>query len=122
MKNYCPVCGYDSLTKPPVDYNICPCCGTEFGYDDIAHSWDELRTLWLSGGARWFSKHTPAPAEWNVLNQVAQLNAQHMQTVAGTTNRDVTFPTLYFEISQVVQEPVRDSATTEIKKIDKVAA
>jgi hypothetical protein len=36
----CHVCGYSMLDEPPYDkygcatYTICPCCGTEFGYDD----------------------------------------------------------------------------------------
>ncbi len=30
----CPVCYYTGMQDPPTDYNICVCCGTEFGNDD----------------------------------------------------------------------------------------
>ena len=38
-KNTCPVCNYDGLFDPPYDengygsYEICPCCGFQFGLD-----------------------------------------------------------------------------------------
>ena len=37
----CPVCGYIGLNEQPYDdngcpsYEICSCCGFEFGFDDI---------------------------------------------------------------------------------------
>lgn len=40
MKYICPICGYDKLLEPPYDeynnpsYEICPCCGFEYGFDD----------------------------------------------------------------------------------------
>jgi hypothetical protein len=71
MKHRCPVCGFDGLTSPARDYKICPCCGTEFGYDDLNHSSDELRERWLAKGAPWFSKHTAAPKGWDALAQLA---------------------------------------------------
>jgi len=61
----CPVCGYDNLPFIPHDYNICPCCGTEFGSDDLDFSHDELRQRWLLAGAPWFSGWTHPPANWN---------------------------------------------------------
>ena len=125
MKHFCPVCGYDALTRPPVDYYICPCCGTEFGYDDIAHTWDELRAAWVSKGASWFSKHNPPPADWDVLSQIGRLTVQNMYNVAGTTNRDVTVKDAFLnpvQVSPVSQAPVRMSATTQKITIDKVAA
>lgn len=131
MKYNCPVCGYDALAKPPVDYYICPCCGTEFGYDDVAHTWDELRNLWLSKGASWFSKHTPPPPEWDVLNQVARLNVRNVQNITGTSS-EITLineagllnkvKVMIFSENDV---PIRALATTdnvEVKKANKVAA
>ncbi len=81
MTYHCPVCGYANLVEPPADYNICPCCGTEFGYDDLAHSWEQLRQRWLSKGAPWFSRHTPPPSEWNPVAQLrdAGLPKQQIQ-------------------------------------------
>ena len=41
MKYKCPVCGYDKLKNPIYDkegngiYEICVCCGFEFGCDDF---------------------------------------------------------------------------------------
>jgi hypothetical protein len=70
QSNYCPVCGYDALTAPAADYNICPCCGTEFGYHDLGHTWAELRENWLWKGMPWFSHHTPPPNGWNPQEQL----------------------------------------------------
>ena len=43
MNYRCPVCFFDEMPDPPRDYNICPCCGTEFGNDDVEYSYAELR-------------------------------------------------------------------------------
>ena len=40
-KYICPVCGYDRLEEPVYDeigepsFEICSCCGVEFGFDDF---------------------------------------------------------------------------------------
>jgi hypothetical protein len=77
----CPVCGYSGLTRPPEDYYICPCCGTEFGYDDFAENsddrarrWIELRQQWLSRDAGWFSSAIPPPDGWNPYTQLVRAN------------------------------------------------
>ena len=57
----CRVCGWNQ-SEPPWDpatgaptFNICSCCGCEFGYEDgteaavIAH-----RQRWIASGGRWF--------------------------------------------------------------------
>lgn len=54
---------YPNLAYPARDYHICPCCGTEFGNDDAEFSHDQLREMWISGGARWFFGR--APEQWN---------------------------------------------------------
>ena len=54
MKYRCPICMYPSLPYPPADYHICPCCGTEFGNDDENFTHDQLREMWIAGGAHWF--------------------------------------------------------------------
>ncbi|MGD0773434.1 MAG: CPCC family cysteine-rich protein [Candidatus Solibacter sp.] len=66
----CPVCGYRALPFAPVDYHICPCCGTEFGADDVDFSHEELRSRWIDGGMRWFSKVTPPPKKWSPVQQL----------------------------------------------------
>ena len=66
----CPVCGYRALPFAPGDYHICPCCGTEFGADDVDFSHEEFRSRWIDGGMRWFSKATPPPKKWSPVEQL----------------------------------------------------
>jgi hypothetical protein len=69
----CPVCGYGQMSGPPENYNICPSCGTEFGYDDLSKSHRQLRNKWLASGAKWFSFATPPPDfYWNGFLQVTE--------------------------------------------------
>lgn len=67
----CPVCGYKGLPYPPQDYNICPCCSTEFGNDDAIYSHPQLLGMWVAGGANWFFGRPPE--NWNPWMQL--LNA-----------------------------------------------
>ena len=77
----CPVCGYPLDFSPwngnlPSD-EICPCCGTQFGYHDFAggeldkrpakHS--ELRRRWIAAGMRW-SDSLGKPPNWNPQKQL----------------------------------------------------
>lgn len=73
MKNICPVCGYDNLRRPPSDYLICPCCRTEFGVSDYSWSHGELRQMWISQGAKWFSNRTIAPNGWSPIAQLRNI-------------------------------------------------
>jgi len=63
MKFTCPVCAYDKLEHPPMDFHICPSCGTEFWNDDEEKSHAELRHEWIANGAPWFFGN--APVGWN---------------------------------------------------------
>jgi len=72
MVNICPVCGYQ-MRLPPIDFHICPSCGTEFGYDDAGRTHADLRSQWLDGGAQWWSTDTPPPANWNPYVQLENL-------------------------------------------------
>jgi hypothetical protein len=66
MKTYtCPVCGYQNLPFPPLDYEICPSCGTEFEYHDARRTHAQLREAWVRAGALWHSLSTPEPYGWN---------------------------------------------------------
>jgi hypothetical protein len=69
----CPVCGYDDPKLPQIGAEwrdeICPSCGTQFGYDDASTSHEDLRQRWLNAGARWSSRN-PAPANFNGLDQL----------------------------------------------------
>jgi len=68
MKFTCPVCFFDGLDEPARPYNICDCCGTEFGVDDEDANYDELRNDWIARGARWFFG-TP-PIGWSAWTQM----------------------------------------------------
>ena len=51
------------MPYPPRDYDICPCCGTEFGNDDVEYALEDLRNAWIANGAQWF--YEQPPADWN---------------------------------------------------------
>jgi hypothetical protein len=83
----CPVCFYDKMPDPPVDYNICPCCGTEFEHDDEVRTHEQLRDYWVSSGAKWFFREPPL--FWNPWQQLVAAGVQlpYVATVtfAGTS-------------------------------------
>src|ERR1700739_159986 len=72
----CVVCGYSGLSEPPYDqkgcasFEICPSCGTEFGYDDANRSHEELRAAWLAAGAPWRSKAIRPRPDWDAEEQL----------------------------------------------------
>ena len=75
----CLVCGYPKLTKPYGDffrpsYEICPCCGYQYGYDDYVWSPVNWRTTWIGDGMRWWS-HDGPPDDWNPQQQLERLEA-----------------------------------------------
>jgi hypothetical protein len=72
MKYSCPVCLYPNLPYPPRDYHICPCCSTEFGNDDADRSVEQLREMWIAGGANWFFGRPPDG--WNPWEQLIKGN------------------------------------------------
>jgi hypothetical protein len=70
----CPVCGFDSLSRPLEPFDICPCCGTEFGYDDSALNHEELRMRWMRTGADWWSAAAVPPPNWSPTAQLLRAN------------------------------------------------
>jgi len=83
--NLCPVCGYRGLTEShwiggSASDEICPCCGTHFGYDDAAggdpvqrkQRHIHLREAWKASGCPWFSSR-PAPHGWDAETQLEVL-------------------------------------------------
>jgi len=68
----CMVCGYDEMPSPPQDYNICPCCGVEYGLDDVFDTYRDLREEWLAAGGKWFSRHPnqKPPMNWSAWEQL----------------------------------------------------
>jgi hypothetical protein len=82
----CPVCGYPALDEPAwVDghpsEDICPSCGTQFGYDDALGIDDEsrravhaeLRARWVASGCKWWSPD-PRPTGWDPQHQLATVS------------------------------------------------
>lgn len=61
----CPVCGYNEMPYAPVPENICPCCGTEFGFDDYYHTRDQLRQMWIRANFPWFDDIIRPPKNWS---------------------------------------------------------
>ena len=75
--HFCVVCGFDGLKEAPYDaaglpsYEICPCCGFEFGFDgkeDVA----QFRENWVRAGALWFTPGSK-PVNWDLQQQLANL-------------------------------------------------
>lgn len=76
----CKVCGYDygdyiwgEDGKIP-SFEICPCCGTEFGYEDASEvAIVSQRQRWLDSGKKWFLSNKK-PQNWDSLNQLKNLS------------------------------------------------
>ena len=85
VRNICLICGYDGLSKPAwIDdspsFEICPSCGTEFGYDDWVRVGErravrqgELREAWKAAGCPWWSQNRPPPAGWDSGKQLKRI-------------------------------------------------
>ena len=75
----CPVCGYDKLDDPPYEdglatFTICPCCGTEFGYDDSTMKHSTLRQRWIDNGMLWWSHANTPPTGWDPVKQLENVH------------------------------------------------
>ena len=74
--NRCPVCGYPDLAEPSrlpdgdPSFEICVCCGTEFGVTDWDRTHDDLREVWIAGGLNWWSKTVFPPDGWDPTKQL----------------------------------------------------
>jgi hypothetical protein len=79
MNHICLVCGYAGLAEPPYingqpSYEICPCCGFEFGFDDGSKgmSIEVYRNEWLERGAPWFQEKR-RPINWDLQRQLSAI-------------------------------------------------
>jgi hypothetical protein len=67
----CRICGlrqdempWGADGKTPT-YQICDCCGVEFGYEDCTvQSIENFRKSWLERGAKWF-RESQKPEDWS---------------------------------------------------------
>lgn len=64
--HYCRVCGYDPGYPTWGDegelptFDICACCGVEWGYEDSSDaSAEQYRERWLRAGAVWADRSLP---------------------------------------------------------------
>jgi predicted RNA-binding Zn-ribbon protein involved in translation (DUF1610 family) len=81
----CPVCGFPGLSELPYDaqkcasFEICPSCGTEFGYDDATRSHADLRKMWISAGMPWRSTVIQPPLDWDAEEQLGNAELEKEQ-------------------------------------------
>jgi rubrerythrin len=86
MSHTCPVCGYPNLRSEPwrgdlPSDEICPSCGTHFGYEDFAGGdptrrpaeYASLRAKWKAAGFPWFSPVRHPPQGWDPRAQLARI-------------------------------------------------
>jgi len=92
-KNICPVCNYDGLSEPPYNnsgdgsYEICRCCGFQFGYRDYGKNGYKdknililhWRSMWIDSGYIWHSRATKPPLGWDGKKQLEDGN-MHLST------------------------------------------
>jgi hypothetical protein len=84
MNYICPVCGFDKLVSPPSDekgnesYDICSCCGFEYGVDDfnygLVNAFEKYRRDWVDNGAEWFYPSF-RPINWNIDKQLKNITS-----------------------------------------------
>jgi len=93
MNYTCPVCAFTAMPYPPAPYNICPCCGTEFGVDDRLQLPPQLRQAWIKAKMPWFDDITSPPIGWSpawqlILGGFGSDLISHIGSIA-ETRRDV---------------------------------
>lgn len=78
-EHLCRVCGLYQEESPwgadgnTPTFNICDCCGVEFGYEDATpQAAEKFRCAWLASGAQWFDK-TKKPMDWKLSAQLAHI-------------------------------------------------
>ncbi|NOW06122.1 hypothetical protein [Clostridium beijerinckii] len=82
----CPVCNYNELDEAPYNlhgygsYEICSCCGFQFGYDDYPDKekcQKKWRENWMKSGCRWYSESILPPKDWNPKKQIKGLTSDY---------------------------------------------
>ncbi|NRQ38334.1 hypothetical protein HII36_41880 [Nonomuraea sp. NN258] len=73
---HCRVCGLEQASPPwgadgkTPTWEICACCGTEFGYQDATpKAVMRARTSWISRGYPWHEE-SARPAAWRLEDQI----------------------------------------------------
>ncbi len=80
----CRVCGAEQLDLPwgedgeTPTYNICACCGVEFGYEDYTLiALKNYRIMWVNKGANWFCKKEK-PDNWVLEEQLHNIPKKYL--------------------------------------------
>lgn len=75
----CRICGFPLEEKPwgedgeAPTYDICPCCGVEFGNEDYClDSIREYRIRWINNGCQWF-RPRECPVKWDCKEQMENI-------------------------------------------------
>ena len=80
MKEFiCHVCGYPKLKTPPwgedgitPNFDTCPCCGVDFGYEDILETaYLEYKDQWIKSG-KWLMEKE-RPNDWSMEKQLENI-------------------------------------------------
>ena len=69
----CPVCGLSPKATHGEVFkfcDICPSCGTQFGYSDSGREHSELLDHWEADGYPWRSRTRPTPENWDPIEQL----------------------------------------------------
>ena len=100
----CTVCGYKGFDAPVDEFDICDCCGTQFGYSDAKRSHADLRRLWINAGCQWKSRSRHKPAQWNPYAQMLS---------AGIADGVILQPSLPPQTPVI--EPFMDGTRSQVK-------
>lgn len=82
IETFCRICGYfyeypiRGVDGQSPSYEICPCCGCEFGVDDYTiDSVRAYRSRWIiEKSASWFDEKRK-PAGWDFFTQLSHIHA-----------------------------------------------
>lgn len=78
----CIVCNYDCLEEELYDedgggsFEICPCCGFQYGLHDYNEIGDKeityinWRAKWIKNGCKWHDKSMKPPVNWSAKEQL----------------------------------------------------
>lgn len=112
MSYVCPVCYFDKLEEAPLpnSYEICPSCGTEFGYDDINTTFTELRMNWITSGMHWWSNDVEPPKDWDPIQQLSRITNRNLNLV--TEKRSV----VHLQVTNCDLSPISNNITQAIRE------
>ena len=82
--NQCRVCGFEyvdffpwGLDGKTPSFEICDCCGIEFGYEDATlEAIKQARALWIEKGAPWAQPQL-RPTTWTLESALAKIPSEY---------------------------------------------